>query len=89
MSNKSRTSFASKGSGAVETQVVNDLLEAVTKYTGQQNVRRTGQTVNVNRVWLLYDLASVPERHRPVIRRTVDVFNHHRPPHLPRLRSSP
>lgn len=75
VSNKSRTSFAGKGPRAVETQVVNDLLEAVAKYTGQQHVRRTGQTVHVNRVWLLYDAASVPERHRPGIRRTVDVFN--------------
>jgi hypothetical protein len=75
VSNKSRTSFAGKGLPAVETQVVDDLLEAVSKYTGQQHVRRTGQTVNVNRVWLLYDAAGVPERHRGVIQRTVDVFN--------------
>lgn len=31
--------------------------------------------MSVNRVWLLYDAAAVPERHRPAIRRTVDVFN--------------
>jgi hypothetical protein len=76
ISNKSRTSFHNMGPRAVQTQVVDDLLETVTKYTGPQYVRRTGGTpVVVDEVWLLYDAAGVPPTHRATIEHTVSVFN--------------
>ena len=75
VSNKSRSSFAGMRGDAVEVQVVADLLEAVDKYSGTRHVRRTGGTVEVTRVWLLYDAAALPERHHATVRRVVADFD--------------
>jgi hypothetical protein len=55
--------------------VVNDVTDAIAAYTGTQHVRRTGQTVQVTRVMLLYDAAGVPPRLRKVIKDTVKEFD--------------
>ncbi len=70
-SNKSRESLAGMSGTAVRTQVLRDLEEAVEKYAGIRQVRRTGEEVNVTRIWLLYDADAVPQSVRPTVRRTV------------------
>jgi hypothetical protein len=71
VTNKSRLSMESMSRSAVEHQVIFDLTEAWFKYTGKKYVRRTGERVEVTRVWLLYDAAGVPEHLRPVVRKAV------------------
>ena len=71
VSNKSRESLAGKSPAAVRSQVIRDLEEAVEKYAGTRQVRRTGGEAEVNRVWLLYDADAVPEAVRPTVRKAV------------------
>lgn len=71
VSNKSRQSFAGMSPVAVRTQVLRDLEEAVDKYAGTRQVRRTGGEAEVNRIWLLYDADAIPEAARPIARKTV------------------
>jgi Domain of unknown function (DUF4157) len=71
VSNKSRESLAGKSPAAVRTQVIRDLEEAVDKYAGTRQVRRTGGEAEVNRIWLLYDADAVPEAVRPTVRKAV------------------
>ena len=78
VSNKSRSSFAGMRERATQTQVWTDLEEARIKYTGTRHVRRTGETVELSRVYLLYDAAGVPERLRPTIERAVRDYQRHR-----------
>jgi hypothetical protein len=77
VSNKSRSSFAGMRERAAQTQVWADLDEARRKYTGTRHVRRTGETVEVSRVWLLYDAVATPERLRPTIKQAVRDYQHH------------
>jgi hypothetical protein len=74
VSNKSRATFIGATAKSTEVRVVADLLESVQKYSGPRQVRRTGTTANVTRVWLLYDAPQVPERLRPVITKVVRDF---------------
>jgi hypothetical protein len=74
ISNKSRESMTEASTAQVRIQVIRDLEEAVEKYTGVRQVRRTGQQVEVTRIWLLYDAEMVPAKHRPTVRKTVAEF---------------
>ena len=74
ITNKSRSSFVDSSAAAVRSQVNRDLEEAVEKYSGVRQVRRTGQQVEVTRVWLLYDADMVPIRHRDTVRAAVKDF---------------
>lgn len=74
ISNKSRQSLIEASPAAVRSQVIRDLEEAVEKYTGVRQVRRTGGQVEVTRIWLLYDAAMVPAKHRGTVRKTVADF---------------
>ena len=74
VSNKSRSNFIGASAAEVNSQVIRDLEEAVQRYSGVQQVRRTRQEVTVNRIWLLYDAAMVPRRHQARVRETVKEF---------------
>lgn len=74
VSNKSRQSFIDSSDAATRTQVNRDLDEAMHKYTGVQQIRRTGEQVEVKRVWLLYDATFVPPTKRGKIEQAVKDF---------------
>lgn len=74
VTNKSRSSFVDASPAETNTRVIRDLEEAVEKYSGQQQLRRTGEQVTVTRIWLLYDGAMVPSRLQPTVRKTVRDF---------------
>jgi len=74
ISNKSRESMTDASTARVKSQVIRDLEEAVEKYAGVRQVRRTGEQIEVTRIWLLYDAEMVPAKHRTTVRKTVVEF---------------
>ena len=74
LTNKSRSTFVDASPVEARTQVRADLDEAVRKHSGVQQVRRTGDEVDITRIWLMYDAASVPPRLRGAIRDEVRKF---------------
>ncbi|MFI9155500.1 DUF4157 domain-containing protein [Streptomyces sp. NPDC053367] len=71
VSNKSRQEMARMKPPTARAQVRADLQEAYDRYTGAQYLRRTGDKVQINRVWLIYDGAHVPVHLRPAIKAEV------------------
>jgi hypothetical protein len=76
VSNKSRSSFVDASAAETKTRVIRDLEEAVEKYAGERQLRRSGAPTNVTRIWLMYDAAMVPRPLRAGIRQTVREFQH-------------
>lgn len=74
VSNKSRSSFLDASPVAVTSQVNRDLDEAMRKYTGAQQIRRTGEQIEPKHIWLLYDANFVPASARPTIEKAVKAF---------------
>lgn len=74
VTDKSRSSFVEATQTKARTQVRADLEEAVEKYAGVRQVRKTGEEVDITRVWLMYDAAGVPARLRGAIRDEVRKF---------------
>lgn len=74
VTDKSRSSLVDATPTTARSRVRADFEEAVEKYAGVRQVRRTGEEVDITRVWLMYDAAGVPERLRPVIKSEARAF---------------
>jgi hypothetical protein len=74
VTDKSRASLVDATPVTARSQARADLHEAVEKYSGVQQVRKTGEEVDLTRVWLMYDGAQVPPRLRPAIEAEVRAF---------------
>ncbi|GHF00251.1 hypothetical protein GCM10017776_16630 [Streptomyces griseoluteus] len=74
VSSKSRQEMAKMKPPAAKAQVRADLQEALDKYTGAQYIRRTGDKVQIDSIWLIYDGAHVPDHLRRAIRSEVAQF---------------
>jgi hypothetical protein len=74
VTDKSRANLVDASPAAAKAQVRADLDEAVSKYAGVRQVRRTGEEVDITRVWLMYDAAQVPARLRGTIQAEVRAF---------------
>ena len=74
VTDKSRASLVDATPATARSQARADLHEAVEKYSGVRQVRKTGEEVDITRVWLMYDGAQVPPRLRPTIEAEVRAF---------------